>query len=98
MVGPVVDSSLMPAEVRTGTAKDRALYATALQFEQVLERRLAQLATPEGDDDADGSVDGTDGATDASSQMIPDALANALTGAGGLGLAPALYHSLKQAS
>jgi len=94
MVGPVVDAALMPAEVRDGTAKDRALYATALQFEQVLERQLAQLATPEPDDDAGDS----DGAADAYSQMLPDALANALTGAGGLGLAPALYHSLKQAS
>jgi Rod binding domain-containing protein len=96
MVGPVVDSSLMPAEVRTGTAKDRALYATALQFEQVLERRLAQLVTPETDDS--GDADDSGGATDAYQQMLPDALANALTGAGGLGLAPALYHSLKQAS
>ena len=98
MVGPVVDASLMPAEVRNGSAKDRALYATALQFEQALERQLAQLATPaSGDDTTDGS-DCSDGATDAYSQLLPDALANALTGAGGLGLAPALYHSLKQAS
>ena len=95
MVGPVVDASLMPAEVRNGTAKDRALYATALQFEQVLERQLAQLVTPETGDDTDDSADG---ATDAYAQMLPDALANALTGAGGLGLAPALYHSLEQAS
>ena len=93
MVGPVVDASLMPAEVRNGTAKDRALYATALQFEQVLERRLAQLATPQTDD-----ADGSGGATDGYTQMLPDALANALTGAGGLGLAPALYRSLEQAS
>jgi Rod binding domain-containing protein len=95
-----IDTSLLPAEVRNGTASDRQLYTAALAFEQQLTRQLAQSlvdATQPQDDGTSSEDDGSsvqDGSQSQYLQMLPDALTQSVTGAGGLGLAPELWRAL----
>ena len=84
-----IDSALLPADVRAGGARARELYTAALGFERMLTQELGKsLASAfEGEDESGGGQ--------MYAQMLPDALADGLAAGGGLGLAPALYHSLK---
>jgi Rod binding domain-containing protein len=89
-----IDTSLLPAEVRNGTARDRQLYTAALAFEQQLTRQLAQSlvdATQPQDGDSSSSQDGS---SNQYAQMLPDALTQSVTSGGGLGLAPQLWRAL----
>ena len=106
---PPIDQAALPAEVRNGTKQDKKAYEAALSFERMLlgelTKSLADTAKPAGSDDGSDSsgTDGTDGQTqDAASSMymdmLPDQLADAVTSAGGLGLAQSFYHSLKERS
>jgi len=98
-----IDSSLIPAQVRADGPKARQLYETALQFEQVLTQQLAQGLTDatqtdgSGDDSGDDTSGGGggDGALSMYQQQLPDALAQSISGAGGLGLAQSLYDAMK---
>ena len=87
-----IDSALLPADVRAGGAKSRELYTAALGFERMLTQELGKslASAVEVDEDSGGSQ--------MYAQMLPDALADGLAAGGGLGLAPALYHSLKASS
>ena len=95
-----IDASLLPAEVRNGTARDRQLYTAALGFEQQLTRQLAQSlvdATRPQDGDSSSDEDGSsseDGSSNQYAQMLPDALTQSITSDGGLGLAPELWRAL----
>jgi Rod binding domain-containing protein len=95
-----IDASLLPADVRNGSAKDRQVYTAALAFEQQLTRQLAQSlvdTTQPQDGDTSSEDDGSSGIDSSSnlySQMLPDALTQSVTNAGGLGLAPDLYRAL----
>ena len=98
---PPVDPALLPADVRNGSASDKQLYESALSFESMLTQQLAtQLTSGLQSDDSsgDGSDDGSS-SSDASlstlTDMLPGALAQGITQAGGLGLAPSLYAALK---
>jgi Rod binding domain-containing protein len=96
MIQPV-NNALLPAEVRAGGAKERELYGTAVAFERQLVAQLAQQlektldAASAGGDDEEGSG----AATQSYRQALPGMLADSVTAAGGLGLAPVLYRSLK---
>ena len=107
---PPIDQAALPAEVRNGTKQDKKAYEAALGFERMLlgelTKSLADTAKPAGSDDggddssSSSSADGSDSQTqDAASsmymQMLPDQLADAVTSAGGLGLAQSLYHTIK---
>jgi Rod binding domain-containing protein len=96
---PPIDSSLIPADVRAGGKDDVKLYETALSFEQMLTQQLSQSITSTlSDSSSDGSDDdgsSSDAATNMYDQMLPDAFANGITSAGGLGLAQQLYTALK---
>ena len=65
--------ALLPADVRADGAEGRKLYASALGFEQMLVRTLAQqlTATATSEDDENG-----DAAADLIREQIPDALAD----------------------
>jgi Rod binding domain-containing protein len=106
---PPIDQAALPAEVRNGTKQDKKAYEAALGFERMLlgelTKSLADTAKPAGSDDGgdDSSADGGDSQTqDAASsmymQMLPDQLADAVTAAGGLGLAQNLYQTIKERS
>ena len=79
---PIVDRSLMPADIRDAGPQRRKEYQAALGFEQILVQQLVQTladtAKPEDEGDA---------ATQTYRSMLPDAMANAITSQGGLGLA-----------
>src|SRR3954467_4828507 len=103
---PPIDQAALPAEVRNGTKQDKKAYQAALSFERMLlgelTKSLAETAKPAGSDDGGHrpSPDGGDGQTqDAASSMymdmLPDQLADAVTSAGGLGLAQSFYQTLK---
>jgi Rod binding domain-containing protein len=86
-----IDSALLPADVRADGPRARELYTAALGFERMLARELGRsLASAfEGEE-------GSGGGGEMYRQMLPDALADGLAAGGGLGLAPALYRSLRE--
>ena len=50
---PLVADSALPADVRTGSTKDKNDYKAALGFEQMLVQRLVQSMAGSGDDGDD---------------------------------------------
>src|SRR4051794_15433236 len=102
---PPIDQAALPAEVRNGTKQDKKAYEAALGFERMLlgelTKSLADTAKPAGSDDSEDGSSG-DGSQDAASsmymQMLPDQLADAVTSAGGLGLAQSFYQTIKERS
>jgi Rod binding domain-containing protein len=95
---PPVDNSLLPPEVRNGSANDKKTYQAALGFERMLlgelTKAMADTAKPAGGAD-DGSDQPQDAASSMYTQMLPDQLADAVTANGGLGLAKNFYDSMK---
>jgi Rod binding domain-containing protein len=93
-----IDTSLLPPDVRKAGPAAQQLYAGALAFEQQLTQQLTQSladsaqAAGESDDDSEDSGDAT---TSMYKQMLPDAMSQGMTDAGGLGLARALYDQLR---
>lgn len=96
-----IDSSALPPEVRAAGADGRKLYEAALGFESMLMSQLSSgLAdSVDGSGGSDSDSDSDDGGTDASTsmtqQLLPDALAQSVTGGGGTGLALELYRALR---
>ena len=96
---PSVDSALLPASVRNAGPEAQKLYGVALSFEQLLTQQVAKALTATlhapGDDDSSGdSSSGSSASTSMAEQMLPTALAQGMTQAGGLGLADQLYQSM----
>ena len=86
---PPIDSSLLPADIRNGSADRKKTYESALGFErmlvQQLTKSLADTAKP-----LDGEDEGADAASTTYKSMLPDTLADSVMAAGGLGLARSL--------
>ena len=113
-LGSNIMPTVLPPDVRKAGAKGEQLYKAALGFEQLLTQELTdQLAqTMQGTDDADSSDSSSDGSDDPStqsilstggsspvvSQMLPQALSDGITQAGGLGIAHQLYLLLAQST
>jgi hypothetical protein len=75
---PPIDQASLPADVRAGSANDRARYQAALGFERQLALQLTQqLTRTAGDALGSGPY----------AQLLPDAMADSIVAAGGLGLA-----------
>jgi hypothetical protein len=75
---PPIDQASLPADVRGASSDVRARYQAALGFERQLVAQLAQqLTKTAGESLGSGPY----------AQLLPDALADAVTEAGGLGLA-----------
>jgi Rod binding domain-containing protein len=98
---PPIDQSLLPAEVRNGSAQDKKTYAAALGFERTLMGELtkAMADTAKPDDSSAGSGDDSGSAQDSGTSMymdmLPDQLANGSEQSGGLGLAKTFYDAMK---
>jgi Rod binding domain-containing protein len=94
---PPIDQSLLPADVRNGSASDKKTYAAALGFERTLlgelTKAMADTAKPAGEGE-DG--DSQDSATSMYMDMLPDQLADGIQQNGGLGLAKTFYSSMKE--
>jgi hypothetical protein len=113
-LGSSIMPTVLPPDVRAAGAKGEQLYKAALGFEQLLTKDLTdQLAqTMQGTDATGGSDDGSDGSDDPSttsifsmggtspvvSQMLPQALSDGITQAGGLGIAHPLYLMLARST
>lgn len=99
-VAPVSSAPLPPQIAKGGPAAAKA-YDAALGFEQMLTEQLTQQMFS-GLDGSDGSSgDGSSGDGIASSpyaSLLPDALAQSITDAGGLGLAAQLAPVLERQS
>lgn len=90
-IGPI-DQSLLPREIREGSKQQREAYTAALGFErQLVEQLTKQLATTTrtGGEDQQESA-----ATKSYRDLMPGALADAVTAAGGLGLAAQIAQSI----
>jgi hypothetical protein len=113
-LGSSIMPTVLPPDVRAAGAKGEQLYKAALGFEQLLTKELTdQLAqTMQGTDAMGGSDDGSGGSDDPSqtsifstggtspvvSQMLPQALSDGITQAGGLGIAHQLYLMLARST
>jgi Rod binding domain-containing protein len=89
---PPIDSAALPADVRNGTPQQRKSYEAALGFERMLVQQLAKSlsdTTKSSDDES------ADAATTTYRGLLPDALADGITSAGGLGLARDLVKEVK---
>jgi Rod binding domain-containing protein len=90
-----IDNSMLPADVRNGTQSAKDDYKAGLQFERQLVEQLTQTMadttkSATGDDDAS-----SDATTNSYKQMLPGVMADAVMGAGGLGLARTIAQNLK---
>jgi Rod binding domain-containing protein len=113
-LGSTVLPTVLPPDVRKAGPKGEQLYKAALGFEQMLTMQLTdQLAkTMQGADGSDGSGDSSSaddpssqsifpsdsGSSSMVGQMLPQALSDGITQAGGLGIAHQLYLMLAQAT
>ena len=101
MTLPPIDNSLLPAEIRNGSASDKKSYEAALGFERMLlgelTKAMADTVKPidGGDSDSGDGGQPQDAASSMYTQMLPDQLADAVTANGGLGLAKSFYDSVK---
>lgn len=104
---PVVPVALMPPDVRAAGVRGERLYEACLGFEQMLTTQLTTSITQTmdgGDQSGDGSdgnggsgsifAGGGDATTSLYGQMLPGALSQGLTQAGGIGLADELYRAM----
>jgi Rod binding domain-containing protein len=85
---PPIDNSLLPADIRNGSADRKKSYEAALGFERMLLQQLTKSLA-----DSAKPVDGDQGEDAASTtykSMLPDTLADSMIAAGGLGLARSL--------
>ena len=98
---PPIDQSLLPADVRNGTASDRKTYSAALGFERALlgelTKTMAETAKPVDGGDSEGEDGGAlDSGTSTYMDMLPDQLADGIQQNGGLGLAKNFYDAMKE--
>jgi Rod binding domain-containing protein len=80
---PSISDAALPREVRAGSTADKQAYKAALGFEQVLLGELVKEMAP-------ALTDGPRG------DAMQDAMTQALTDAGGIGVAAQLYTTLKR--
>lgn len=100
-LSPLTGAIAMPADVRKAGRDGEETYRAALGFErQMLEeltKTMSKDLTGTTADDGSGAADSGDAATSAYGDMLPGTLADALTSAGGLGLAHGLWLSMRSA-
>ena len=97
-----IDTSAIPADVRTAGPEAVKLYGAALQFEGMLVQQLTQQMFQSTQDDSSGDSSTAPAATTRrrhrrrrpTSRMLPQTLSDAITQGGGLGLADELYRSM----
>lgn len=74
----ITNEALWPADVRSASTEVKQQYQAALSFEQALVSELTKTLSATAGDSMEGSP---------YAQLLPDALSDAITQAGGLGLA-----------
>jgi Rod binding domain-containing protein len=85
-----IDRAALPADIRAAGPETRKVYTAALEFEQTLLRELARsLVDSAQPEDGDASA-----GAGLYREQLPDALAQSLAAAGGVGLARELTRTL----
>jgi Rod binding domain-containing protein len=92
---PIVSDTLLPADVRAGSASDKQHYKAALGFEQMLVGQLVQTMTGADTSSGDGDETANPMASGPMAGQMQDALTSALMSAGGLGLAGQIYKGMQ---
>jgi Rod binding domain-containing protein len=93
----------IPADVRAAGKDAETTYRAALGFERQLLEQLTKSMAKDmtggtGDSDDESGESGASAATSAYNDMLPGTLADAVTNAGGLGLAHDLFLSMRSAT
>jgi Rod binding domain-containing protein len=92
----------IPADVRAAGKDAETTYRAALGFERQLLEQLTKSMAKDmnagAGDDESGEEGGASAATSAYNDMLPGTLADAVTNAGGLGLAHDLFLSMRSAT
>jgi Rod binding domain-containing protein len=84
----------VPADVRAAGRGAEEAYRAAMGFERLLVGELAKaMSAASGADDGDRA--GTGAGASPHRDLLPDALADAVTNAGGIGMARGLYMTLR---
>ncbi|MDO8184465.1 hypothetical protein Q5424_03310 [Conexibacter sp. JD483] len=86
---PPIDSALLPADIRQSSQTRRDAYTASLGFEQLLVQQLTESLA-----DSARSAMGGDSPY---ANMLPQAMADGIMGAGGLGLARQLTDAMAPA-
>jgi Rod binding domain-containing protein len=88
-----ISVAAIPASVRAEGKEAEQTYKAALGFERMLVAQLTKsmFTTAEGEDDGEGQS----AATGAYKEMLPGTLADAVTNAGGIGMADDLYKTMR---
>ena len=86
MALPPIDSALLPADIRQGPQPRKDAYTASLGFEQMLVQQLTESLA-----DSARSAMGGDSPY---ANMLPQAMADGIMGAGGLGLARQLTDAM----
>jgi Rod binding domain-containing protein len=94
---PPIDTSLLPADVRTGSKTDQDNYKSGLAFERQLVEQLTQTLADTTKAQGDGAGEGSSAATESYKDMLPGVMADSIMSAGGLGLARTIAQNLKEA-
>jgi Rod binding domain-containing protein len=96
---PPLGPGALPADIQRAPQAKQEEYRAALGFERTLVEQLAKTMTEVTEASKDSSEDGSEGggATQTYLDMLPGALADQLTSAGGLGLARALVPATPEA-
>ena len=104
LASPSGASVAIPADVRTAGKDAEQTYRVALGFERTLLEQLTKSMSKDmvgmdsGSGDGNGAEDSGSAATSAYTDMLPGTLADAVTGADGLGLAHDLFLAMRSAS
>jgi hypothetical protein len=89
MALPPIDSALLPADIRGGSQQRKEAYTASLGFEQLLVKQLTESLA--------SSARSAMGGDSPYASMMPQAMADGIMGAGGLGLARQLTDGLAPA-
>jgi len=92
---PVIAQSREPAWVRNGSRSTQQSYQEALAFEQVMVEQLSSSLVPKSEE-GEGALgeEGAQSSEPGMSALAPQALAGAIMGDGGLGLAAELTRAM----
>jgi Rod binding domain-containing protein len=82
---PSVSDAALPREVRSGSAEDKRAYKAALGFERIMLGELVREMTKSTPSLAEGPR----------ADAVTDAMTDALSSAGGIGLAPHLFKTVR---
>jgi Rod binding domain-containing protein len=90
-----ISAAAIPADVRAAGTEAEETYKAALGFERMMLSQLTKSMFSSAEGEGEGDEEGQSAATGAYKEMLPGTLADAVTNAGGIGLAEDLYKTMR---